>query len=148
MVSARLRLVLNMRIRLPIISRGARVPMRSETWKTRCTAPVSLDNRTISRPVVKRSMLPNEKDWILTNKASRRSRAMPSPTRMEKMLLPTASTNCSSDSPIMIAEVCRTTFILFCFTPWSMIRWIRRGMERSINTTAVSKTSEMTASFQ
>ena len=58
MVSARLRLVLNIRIRLPIISSGARVPMRSETWKMRCTAPVSLDRRTISRPVVKRSMLP------------------------------------------------------------------------------------------
>ena len=32
MVSARLRLVLNIRIRLPIISSGARVPMRSEIW--------------------------------------------------------------------------------------------------------------------
>ena len=148
MVSARLRLVLNMRMRLPIMSRGARVPMRREIWKTRCTAPVSLDILTISLPVVKRSMLPYEYDWILTNIASRRSRATPSPTWMEKMLFPTASANCNSDSPIMIAEVCKTRFILCCFTPWSIIRWIRRGMERSMHTTAVRKISEITARFQ
>ena len=35
MVSARLGLVLNIRIRLPIISSGARVPMRREIWTRR-----------------------------------------------------------------------------------------------------------------
>mgnify|MGYP005858839049 FL=1 len=37
---------------------GARVPMRRDIWNTRWTAPTSLDRRTISRPVVKRSMFP------------------------------------------------------------------------------------------
>ena len=58
MVSARLRSVLNIRIRLPIISSGARVPMRSEICTRRWTALVSLVRRTISCPVVKRSRLP------------------------------------------------------------------------------------------
>ena len=58
MVSARFWSVLNIRIRLPIISRGARVPMRSETCTQRCTALASLVRRTISLPVVKWSRLP------------------------------------------------------------------------------------------
>ena len=48
MVSARLRLVLIIRMRLPTISSGARVPMRSEIWTTRWTAFTSLVSRTIS----------------------------------------------------------------------------------------------------
>ncbi len=58
MVSASLELVLNIKIRLPIISSGARVPMRSETCVRRCTALASLERRTSRLPVVKWSRLP------------------------------------------------------------------------------------------
>ena len=40
--------VLNIKIRLPIINRGARVPMRSETCTSRWKTVVSLDRRTIN----------------------------------------------------------------------------------------------------
>ncbi len=58
MVVARAGLVTNMRMMLPIIDSGARVPIRSETWVKRCTALASLVRRTISFPVENRSRLP------------------------------------------------------------------------------------------
>ncbi len=58
MVGARPGLVTNMRTMAPIIDSGARVPMRSVTWVSRCTALASLVSRTMSLPVEKRSRLP------------------------------------------------------------------------------------------
>ena len=51
MDNARLWLVLIIRIRLPIISSGARVPIRNEICTRRCTALESLVRRTINWPV-------------------------------------------------------------------------------------------------
>ncbi len=80
--------------------------------------------------------------------ASRRSRATLSPTRTEVMLLPTAISVLSSEMPSISKEVWMTTFRLFCLMPWSMIRWIRRGMARSMKTSEVNKTSATTARRQ
>ena len=44
--------VTNIKIRLPIISSGARVPMRKETCTMRWKAVVSLERRTMSCPVL------------------------------------------------------------------------------------------------
>ena len=80
MIIARLGLVLTIRIRLPIISNGALVPIRRDTCTRRCTALVSLLSLTISWPVFNASMLAKEKVWIFRKRVSRRSRATPSPT--------------------------------------------------------------------
>ena len=109
MVKARLLLVLIIRMRLPIISRVDRVPMRNETWATRCTAEVSLERRTMSWPVLRRSILPNEKDWIFRNSASRISRAMLSPTLTDRICDQTAKRTLKRVMPSIRKPVLTTT---------------------------------------
>ena len=75
--------MLNIRMMLPIMINGARVPIRKEICTMRWMTLESLERRTINWPVFRRSRLPKEKDWILRKRASRRSRATLSPTCTE-----------------------------------------------------------------
>ncbi len=83
-------LVRTIRIRLPSIRRGARVPILSEIMTTRWTALVSLVRRTRSEPVFRASRSAKEKVWIRVKRASRRSRAPPSAAGTDRRLFPTA----------------------------------------------------------
>ena len=148
MVSARLGLVLTIRIRLPTIRSGARVPMRSVIWVRVFKAATSLVRRTINWPVFWRSRLPNEKDWILRKRASRRSRATLSPTCTDRMLLATAITVLRTERPSIIKEVWMTTVWLCCSMPWLMIRSIRSGMDRSMITSEDSRIRAAVARLQ
>lgn len=145
---ARPGLVANISAIAPSMDSGARVPILRETWITRCTAAVSLARRTMSPPVEKRSMRACENPSSFTNTASRRSRATPSPTRIEALLLSTAAIMPVAEMPSMIAEVPSTTFMLFATTPSSMIRCTSRGMERSVTTIATSIAREKRDSRQ
>ena len=148
MVSARLGLVLTIRIMLPTISNGARVPIRSDIWVRVFRAATSLVRRTINCPVFCRSRLPNENVWILRKSASRRSRATLSPTCTDRMLLATAITVLRMDRPIIIREVWITT-VWLCFSmPWLMMRSIRSGMDRSIMTSEDSRIRATVARLQ
>ncbi len=60
MVMASAGAVLTIRIRLPIISNGARVPMRNVVWVSCLRAVTSLLRRTSSWPVFCRSKFPKE----------------------------------------------------------------------------------------
>ncbi len=102
--------MLIIRIRLPIISSGARVPMRSETWTKRWTALMSLVRRTISSPglqaveVAERERLDLEEERL----AQVACHALAHLDR-EVMLLPTAITAESAEMPSMIRPVWTTT---------------------------------------
>jgi hypothetical protein len=86
-----------MRRRLPIINSGARVPMRRETWNTRWTALVSLDNLTISRPVVSgRCCRKKPLDF------PEQSFPQTQPPHLDK--ISKSDMNCNSERPTMIAE--------------------------------------------
>jgi len=87
MVSARLRLVLIIRIRLPIIKSGARVPMRSETWVKRWRVLASLGEADHHCPAsFARSAVAIGKGLYLEESASRRSSATLSPTCTESVV--------------------------------------------------------------
>ena len=146
-ISASPEFVLVIRTRLPAIISGARVPMRRETWTRVFIEFTSLVRRVSSSEVFRRSRFPKEKDWIFSNNAARRSRAAPSPARMEKELFPRAKTVPSPEMPSITNAVSITIRWSWPKIPRSMILWTSLGIERSMRTSMDSRAKAARACF-